>query len=542
MRRRIFIILLTVWQTLAFATLTTELDPSHAQMGETLRLTFSQTNTQSNAQPDLTPLEPNFTIIGTAQQLSYTAINGVGQSSKQWTILLVAKKEGQLTIPSIQIGSERSAPRQVSITPLTENSLTRTPGEDIAVKLKTSISQPSAYINEQVIYTVKLYRDQPLLNGEYHAPRIENGLFIPLGEGQSSQATLNGHHYTVDEQQYAIFPQKSGPLRITPPAFSGVIYDTIPRRILLKGTEASVEVKPIPTTHKGPYWLPAKKITLSDQYDITDSTIAQGQAVVRTITIDAVGMPAELLPTLALTHSDAFHVYPEKPTTKNNLKNDNLVGTRAMKVTYLFHQAGRVTIPPLELAWFNTQTGRAEHATLAAHTLEITEKPNAPPAAHKPPVHTKAFGQPTSPAAHPRLLWVISIIAIGLTCILITFGWFWHQKRTRSAPVQRICKSSIMQNPQDAKKSILTWAALQWPNDVVLNLSDVTALVQDPVLKQEIDYLSIALYSPSDTQTPWDGHALWRSLARKGAKKSVKKENTPALPPIHHTSPPGRDR
>ena len=542
MRRLLLIILLAAWQSLALAALTTELDPTHAQMGETLRLTLSQSNTPSNAQPDLTPLEQDFTIIGTAQQLFYTAINGVAQSSKQWTILLVAKRQGQLTIPSIQIGHERSAPRQVSITTRTNTHQTRSPNtpndENEAVKLKTTLSKPSAYINEQVIYTVKLYSDQPLLNAEYHAPRIENGLLIPLSDGQRSEATLNGHRYAVDEQPYAIFPQKSGPLHITPPIFSGVVYDTIPQRILLKGTEASVDVKPIPPTHKSTYWLPAKKITLTDKYDTTDSTLAQGQAVVRTITIHAIGMPAELLPTLALANSGDFNVYPEKPTTKNTLDQNDLVGTRTLNVTYLFHKPGQVNVPPLDLEWFNTQTSHIEHATLPAHAFEVTAKAGTRGVARKPPHPKKHLKQPTAPASNPRWLWVTPVLAIALIGIWMTLRWVWRRKRTQRAPVQPLRKASILHTPQDAKKAILAWAALQWPDDTFLNLSDVATHVHDIVLKQEMDQLSKALYSPRDAKRPWDGHALWRSFARYRAKKSTKKASTRPLPPIHNTPTP----
>lgn len=534
MRKSILIILLACWQTLAIAALTTQIDPSLASLGETIRLTLSQINTQSNAQPDLTPLQQDFTIIGTAQQLSYTAINGVAQSSKQWTILLVAKKEGQLTIPSIQIGHERSAPREISITAPTHHSQTATSMDEPAIKLETSISKPTAYINEQVIYTVKLYSDQPLLNAEYHAPHIKNGLIMPLGEGQTSQTTLNGHRYNVDEQQYAIFPQKSGPLDITPPVFSGFVYDTTPRRILLSGTEASVAVKPIPKTHKGPDWLPAKKVTLSDEYDTTDTTVAQGHAVVRTIIIRAVGMPAELLPTLTMANSDAFHVYPEKPTTDNRFKDDNLVGTRTMNVTYLFHKGGPVTVPALKLEWFNTQTGRTEQATLAGHTFDILAKTHE--GTQKTPTATKTITQPKSPTLHLSLRWLIPVLTIGFACLsFMTLGWFGYQKRTRRAPAEPLRKASIIENPESAKKSILAWATLQWPKDEILNLSDVAARIQEPELKQEIEALSTTLYSPNKTKSPWDGHRLWKRLLRYRAKTTAKKTTSTALPTLYRT-------
>ncbi len=534
----LFILLLAGWQALSFATLVTDLDPPHAHAGETLRLTFRLSQSQTSAQPDLSPLEHDFTVIGTTQQLSYTVINGVAQSLRQWTILLVAKKQGLLTIPSIQIGHERSAPRQVNITGPTKNSTSQTqmtPEEDVSAKLETQLSQPSAYINEQVIYTVKLYSDQPLLNGEYHAPRIENGLLIPLGNGQRTQTTLNGHDYAVDEQQYAIFPQKSGPLRIIPPVFSGLVYDSMPRQILLKGTEKSLMVKPIPKSHTGTHWLPAKKVALSEAYDTTDSTVPAGKTVVRTITLHAVGMPAELLPTIALSHNQAFNVYPEKPTTKNALNQNNLMGTQTTKVTYLFHQTGRVTLPSIDVAWFNTQTRRTEHATLPSHSFEITPKAGTPAAVSKPLDQTQAKPVSARPPTPPRSIWIISSAAMGLVCACIAMAcaWAWRRQRAKPAPRhQPLRKSSVLGHPKEAKEAVLAWAAQQWPEATILNLNDVVMHAQDAPLKQAIDALSNTLYGPSHQQTPWNGRALWRSLAHYRSKKPTKKRTKPPLPPL----------
>jgi hypothetical protein len=540
MKKCLFIILFAGWQALSFASLVTELTPPHAQLGETLRLTFSVSNTPLNAEPDLRPLEPDFTVIGTAQQLSYTVINGVAQSSKQWTILLVAKKKGLLTIPSIQIGHERSSPRQVHITDRTKNTTTstlHTPGEDRSAKLETTLSQTSAYINQQVIYTVKLYSDQPLMNGEYHAPRIKNGLLIPLGNGQRSQATLNGHDYAVDEQQYAIFPQKSGPLRITPPVFSSVVYNPVPRQLLLKGTKTSLTVKPVPTAYSSLHWLPAKKVTLSEQYDTTNPTLTSGSTVVRTIKLHAVGMPAELLPTIALTNQPGFNVYPEKPTSKNALNQNNLMGTQTMNVSYLFHHAGHITIPPIDLAWFNTQTNQVEHATLPAHTFEITAKQMTPAVMPTISAQTKAKAVSTvaaSPPPHFRNIEILSGLAISILGICIALGWIWHRKRTKPTPIiQPLRKSNMLRSPRDAKEAVLAWAAQQWPEETLLNLSDVISRVQDAKLKQALQQLSKTLYAQSNPQTQWNGKTLWRSLTHYRAAKPTKKITQPSLPPLN---------
>ena len=57
-----------------------------------------------------------------------------------------------------------------------------------------------------------------------------------------------------------------------------------------------------------------------ERYNPALANVAKGDAVVRTITLQAEGMPAELLPTLEFTDNEHFSVYPEKSETKNTLR------------------------------------------------------------------------------------------------------------------------------------------------------------------------------------------------------------------------------
>lgn len=206
-------------------------------------------------------------------------------------------------------------------------------------------------------------------------------MLVPLGEEKRYQTQKNGVTFLVEEQNYAIFPQKSGPLKIKPPVFTALIYDFNPERVKATDKPMNIEVQPIPKEYSGKVWLPAKQVKLMEQYENSDQTIAQGNTLIRTVILEGVGVPAQLLPALNFAEIDGVNVYPEKGKDKNRVTYGELIGRTEIKVTYLFNKAGKITIPELKLPWFNTETGKEEIATLPAKTFEVTPSLNpAPPA------------------------------------------------------------------------------------------------------------------------------------------------------------------
>ena len=527
MKRFILILSLLFWHTLSIATVAMNVNPSSAQLGDTLHLTLTLDDAQSRALPDLTPLGRDFTLLGTQHSLSYTVINGTTHSVNQWIILLVAKKAGVLTIPALQIGQQFSEPSQVRITTQDHQKIA---SESQGVLLSGEVSQNNPFINEQVIYTVKLYSSQRLLEAEYQPPQIKDALLIPLGEGRRYHSTLNDREYAVDEQQYAIFPQKSGELSLSPPTLNALVYDAIPRRIQLKAKPVKLTVKP--STH--PHWLPAKQVTLTQRFDVSTSKLPKGDTVVRTITLEAVGVPAQLLPTIDIKSGKQFRVYPEKPTAQNTLRQQELVGTSSMNVTYVLNQAGRITLPPIKLAWFNTKTGQPETATLPERTLTVTTN-----AATPSPKQTKMVPQPLKQTrqTHPLAWWIAGALAFAWLVTLMLW-WIYHRHqrptgrrdRTLLHDIKMACK---INDPIQVQAALLTWATAQWPTRSFLNLNDVIKQVSDDLtLKKQLQLLSHALYSQQNQKT-WHGDRLWRSIMSYRPAPSAKKNKDHGLAPIN---------
>jgi hypothetical protein len=541
-------IVLTGCALLARAEIEVQIDSSPVTLSQTFQLTLTQEGNQGQGVPDLTVLKKDFLIVGTARNMTYSIINGQSSANSQWIVTLKPLRTGVLSIPAIKIGSEQSNLMTINVE-TSESAQDSTDLDQQALVLKTSVDQEQPYVNQEIIYTVKLFNSKRLLDAAYEAPQAVDALIIPLGDTKRYQTVQNNTNYVVEEQKYAVFPQKSGRLKITSPSFTALVYDIDPQRVKVQDKETVLNVQPIPKQYQGTLWLPAKEVKLTEQYEHANQTVSQGSTLVRTVTLEGLGLPAQLLPTINFTGSDAFSVYPEKGTDRNQIRQGELLGSTEFKVTYLFNHAGNTIIPEVRLHWFNTQTGKDEVAILAPRSIEITlatsatnntiTTQQAKGSATKETNNSSTQLESTPFRTQENNTWIwLLVLLFAAAWISTLLLWAW-QKRNRTLgkgaynvalkQLQRACTSS---NPQAARDALLKWAALHWPDATLLNLADLAQLVRDAPLKKQIHLLSQILYKNQD-KALWRGDELLRAVhAIKRSTLGVKGTNT-VLPPIN---------
>ncbi|KTD42695.1 BatD family protein [Legionella parisiensis] len=553
MKKIIIIAFFCLFSALVRAEVQVQVDPSQVSIDDSFSLILTQDNIQNGGVPDLTPLQKNFMILGTERRMNYSIINGQTQSSSEWTITLKPQKEGKLTIPPIKIGREYTNPATIEVTTGTTSQNAPSNNSTSSQKnqslyLTTGVNKKNPYVNQQITYKVSLYNSKHLLDASYQGPQVENALLVPLGDEKRYQTQKNGVTFLVEEQNYAIFPQKSGSLKIKPPVFTALIYDFNPERVKATDKPINIDVQPIPKEYSGKVWLPAKQVKLMEQYEHSDQTIAQGNTLIRTVILEGVGVPAQLLPTLNFAEIDGVNVYPEKGKDKNRVTYGELIGRSEIKVTYLFNKAGKITIPELKLSWFNTETGKEEIATLPGKTFEVTPSSNPTPTANtsedhvakKQSVTTQTTTKKVSKSRSPtQFIWSWTIAALFACAWLITLVLWALQKSKKNAgkgqyktALNTLHKACMQGNPQRARDALLTWSKLHWPDALILNLTDLTRLATDTSFKKQVQTLSQVLYKNKE-KTLWRGDELWRSVEQMKKNNTNKKENESALPPIN---------
>lgn len=168
MKKLMLWVLLSLFSSLSFAEIKVELEPSQVTMGETFKLSITQEDQQGGGVPDLTELQKDFVILGTERHVNYSIINGQAQSQSQWIVLLRALKPGIFTIPPIKVGLEQSLPITINV----QGSANTQALPDDAIQkqdvfLTAEVNEKNPYVNQQIIYTVKLYNSKRLLDADY---------------------------------------------------------------------------------------------------------------------------------------------------------------------------------------------------------------------------------------------------------------------------------------------------------------------------------------------------------------------------------------
>ena len=195
----------------SFTVMTFVAMPVHAAVKATLnqstvfegdQITLSINSDQNNnAQPDLKPLQKDFTVQGSSTSSQINIINGIRSFKKTWTIELMPKTVGKVDIPEITVGREKTNSVSVTIANLPPEVAAET-SKHIFIESSVELDNDETkeiYVQQQIPYTVKLYYDSAMQTGEVFSPQLENANIRALGNDKKYQVVRAGKKYVVVE-------------------------------------------------------------------------------------------------------------------------------------------------------------------------------------------------------------------------------------------------------------------------------------------------------------------------------------------------------
>ncbi|MGB0361143.1 MAG: BatD family protein, partial [Endozoicomonas sp.] len=260
---------------------------------ESLELTL-QTNKSTTEAPDLSPLEWNFDVLGTRQQSQTSYINGRREHSRKWIITLTPKQEGTLVIPPIALGDEKSDPISITVRDqgTHDDSVDNNP-----LFMKVEVNNKDIFVQQELLLTVQIfYRIQLYDDNRLTSLNLGDALVQQLGETKKIDTIINGIRYQGFELKYSIHPQSTGELVIPSMTFTGTaaeardpfgsFFSKSGKPVIARSPELTVNVKPQPETYPTTeFWLPARDLTIQEQWSQPLENLKVGDAITRTITI-----------------------------------------------------------------------------------------------------------------------------------------------------------------------------------------------------------------------------------------------------------------
>ena len=301
-----------LWTNLSWAELSATADRRTIAMGETLRLTLLGDAGEQPAEIDLTPLNRDWEILSRSSATNARFINGQNQVTRTLEMELAPLRQGTLTIPSLTAGGRSTTPLAIRVNP----EPVVAPGDEL-VLFDASVDERSVYVQSEVILTVTLQQAINLDGGEISNFDIPDAVVEDL-ERRSFQRRVGNRTWLVTELRYAVYPQKSGALRIPAIGFTArevqpgrsLLGARLGRRLRMASTPLEIDVKSVPTSFPGEVWLPARALTLEENWSIDPASLNVGDSTTRTLTLTARGLQGSQLPPLSSVQAVSYTHLP----------------------------------------------------------------------------------------------------------------------------------------------------------------------------------------------------------------------------------------
>ena len=515
------------------------LEPDPPREGDSFRIAYTVAG-DVDEEPDFKPLEQAFEILGRNQQTSLSLINGKYTRQSSWIIEVLPKTSGAFDLPVITIAGERTTPRRV------EPTGTPVSGpRDEGLFLEAEASPANPYVQQEVLYTVRLWRRYELSNASLSEPRPEGDALVkPLGEDRQYVAERDGKRYEVVERRYLVFPQRSGTLTLAPVTVTAQVleraaslFEMFGRAIKTRRVSSPsvvLEVRPVPPEFPaGATWLPARKLRLNEVWTPTETEQRAGEPLSRTLSLWADGLTGGQLPTIAMPEIEGLKIYPDEAQQQDTPREGKMTAIRQQKLAFVATRAGEFEIPEVRLPWWNTETDTLAWAILPAHPARFVTDPLAPREAAKtaePSLASAAVPAPMSNQTPEAISdwrvwpgWAAVSACLSLAW-LVTLAALWQLRHggkpettgsaaagdNGEAVAHAAAKAAVLaacaaSDPVAARSALLKWAAQQWPATPPLSLGALGHRLDVPCMTALRD-LDAALYGR--LKDDWNGAAL----------------------------------
>ncbi len=536
---------------------------------DSLTFKIRVTDGSNFSKPDLSPLEQDFHVLGTSQSSQHMIRNGQSESWVEWSTDLVPKRKGQLTIPPIDVNGEKTQAITINVQPslpISESNLK-------PVFLESEVDANTVYVQQQLVYTVRIFQSIQLENMNISEPDFDNAAIEKLSQN-TFQRRIKNTPYRVHELRYAIFPQQAGELVIPELVFTA--SEAVSRRSVFslpgqgkpvrKMTEQhNIKVKPPLATFRGKEWLPAQSLELTADWSRDPKTVRVGDSITRTISTAAKGLLGSQLPPILFTDLDGAKLYPDQGSTETTATDNGVISSRTDSVAIIPTREGTLTLPAIELTWWNVTTQKMQTATVPATTLTILPSLEQSQAPFSTPTIDHGLQAPLNqPPSSSSTLWQWTTLIMALGWIITAAAWWLtgrslpqRQSSGDISPIENLSEKKAFKqveklchsnDVESLRQALIQWAACLWPQEPVHSLQDIRRLAQQTaqsaVQEKEAKNINMLLLQldnklyGNDSHADWNGEnllAVLKPFQQHRSQTNATTQPAEKLPPLYQT-------
>jgi hypothetical protein len=335
----------------------------------------------------------------------------------------------------------------------------------------------------------------PDLSGLGQAVVLPEASTVPGTERVGSQS------YAALQRSIAIFPTAPGDLVLPPLSMRASVGMAAGEA----GAATAVTPAALIAVRAPPGDIDLRRLVVAPALRVTATTdrppegLHVGEALTRTLRLEADDTAAMLLPPAAWGAPPGLRVYPDPPTLQDRSDRGDLKALRIDRAAYVPQQPGPLRLPGIPILWLDPGSGRIRDMSVAPIEIDVL-----------PVVVTGA----------PRPVWRRpALLAVGLLFGgALLLAWFWSRRRggrpQRDAATDLVA-SCRADDAQAAIAALYRWIDLVLPPAPAGDPGSLAQLSGTPELATEAAALQRRLYGVGITGV-WRGAALLSAVRRAG--------------------------
>lgn len=260
---------------------------------------------------------------------------------------------------------------------------------DANLFLRASVSSSSAYEQQALVYTMKIYTTYDGLNflGATASPKFD-GFVVEQSNDISSSwefENYNGKMYkSAVVARYIIFPQMTGSLKVIGntytvsvsqreyyhDSFWGSLSYSTPLQLNVTPNDLVINVRPLPEPKPADFSGGVGNFSISSELKQSEFKTNQAASIVYTVKGSG-NVKYVQLPDLDALYPPEIEVSTPKTSQDIQVGSNNTSGSMTFDYSFMPLDEGEFTIPDVRLVYFNPETGKYETSVARGYTINV---------------------------------------------------------------------------------------------------------------------------------------------------------------------------
>ncbi len=441
--------------------------PSQVVAGDQFQVAYTVKNATPSSRPKIAEIPGCRLVYGPAtsqsSSYSYNGHSATSSTAISYIYTYIAEKAGTYNVKgativvngktltsrnfSIQVHgssnqmqqSKSSAPVDID-DPTTMQSGRKVSANDVFVRI--NISKNSAYEQEAVVCTIKLYTKYSI---SQFMPTVQPSFEGFISEDLNVEARLNNievvngqKYYTAILKQAILYPQKSGTLKINSGNYDVTVvqyreesfgpfvtHEPVEKQIKISSNSASMNVMALPEPRPASFNGAVGVFSLSAK--MNTEKFRTGEAAALVVDVKGTGN-IKYLKSPLVSFPDNFDSYDPQESNDVKTNEGNMTGTATWNYTFIPQHIGDFEIPKVEFTFFNTNTKKYETLSSGGWKFHVNKGSNNSSSADMPVkntdiryIHTGniSLNESNNSFVGSYLYWLCIILPITLYGVLL---------------------------------------------------------------------------------------------------------------------------